>query len=70
MCPLAKLTGLVQVLANGFVTEDLNLRVIGVNGATTKQHWAEYGGIEAYKTTALSSFPNFFIIFGPNAASG
>ncbi|KAF7982943.1 hypothetical protein HWV62_25246 [Athelia sp. TMB] len=60
----------VIVLANGFVTEDLNLSVVGVNGATPKQHWAEYGGIEAYKTTALSSFPNFFIIFGPNAASG
>ncbi|KZP04284.1 FAD/NAD(P)-binding domain-containing protein [Athelia psychrophila] len=60
----------VIVLANGFVTGDLNINIIGRGGATTKTHWAKYGGVEAYKTTALSDFPNFFIVFGPNAASG
>lgn len=64
------LTPLSQVLANGFATTEFQLNVVGRGGVTPKKHWEDFGGAEAYKTTALSSFPNFFIIFGPNSATG
>ncbi|KZP03239.1 FAD/NAD(P)-binding domain-containing protein [Athelia psychrophila] len=60
----------VIVLANGFVTGDVVINIVGRGGITTAEHWEQHGGIEAYKTTALSSFPNFFMLLGPNAASG
>ncbi|KAF7980662.1 hypothetical protein HWV62_37079 [Athelia sp. TMB] len=60
----------VIVLANGFVTGQVRYNIVGRNGITAVEHWKEHGGIEAYKTTALSSFPNFFMLLGPNAASG
>lgn len=37
---------------------------------TPEEHWAQFGGIEAYKSTACSAFPNFFFLFGPNSATG
>lgn len=61
---------LTQVLANGFVTGKVRYNIVGRDGITAVEHWKQHGGIEAYKTTALSSFPNFFMLLGPNAASG
>lgn len=29
-----------------------------------EKYWERFGGIEAYKSIALSALPNFFIIFG------
>ncbi|KAF7985934.1 hypothetical protein HWV62_43862 [Athelia sp. TMB] len=60
----------VIVLANGFVTGKVRYNLVGRNGITAVEHWDQHGGIEAYKTTALSAFPNFFMLLGPNAASG
>jgi len=32
--------------------------------------WADRGGDQAYMGTAMDGFPNFFMIFGPNTATG
>ncbi|OAQ75852.1 monooxygenase [Purpureocillium lilacinum] len=61
----------VIVLANGYATNKFlqNMEVVGKRGNLT-QHWDEFGGAEAYNCSALSGFPNFFILLGPNAATG
>ncbi|CAK7212764.1 hypothetical protein SCUCBS95973_001574 [Sporothrix curviconia] len=61
----------VIVLANGYVTNQFltGINVIGSEG-TIAQHWKLFGGAEAYNCSALSGFPNFFILLGPNAATG
>ena len=63
----------VIVLANGFETNkpnDAPVNVIGRNGESLTQHWHQAGGPEAYNTTSLSGFPNFFMLLGPNSATG
>ena len=62
----------VIVLANGFeLTTWLSpLRVIGKGGAVMQEVWDERGGAQAYMGSAMDGFPNFFIIFGPNTATG
>lgn len=62
-------TGLVKadviVLANGYVTNTFlsNIEVIG-NEGNLEDHWASFGGAEAYNCSALSGFPNFFMLLG------
>jgi hypothetical protein len=46
------------------------MSVVGRRGETLVSHWKTFGGIEAYKTTALAGFPNFFLLSGPNSVSG
>ncbi|KAK5625956.1 hypothetical protein RRF57_001672 [Xylaria bambusicola] len=62
------------VLANGFqvLRPLLTLNVCGENGLTIADHWKEVsdGSASAYFGTCLSGFPNFFIMMGPNTASG
>ena len=62
----------VIILANGFeLTTWLSpLRVIGKGGAIMQEVWDERGGPQAYMGNAMDGFPNFFIIFGPNTATG
>ncbi|GIZ49006.1 hypothetical protein CKM354_001204700 [Cercospora kikuchii] len=62
----------VIVLANGFRTNYFldQLNIVGENGKTVQEHWSQFGGAEAYNCSALSGFPNFFVILGPNAATG
>lgn len=62
----------VIVLANGFdTTKWLHpLKVVGKNGKDLVQTMEERGGAQAYQGTAMDGFPNFFIIFGPNTATG
>jgi cation diffusion facilitator CzcD-associated flavoprotein CzcO len=62
----------VLVLANGF---DIGawihpLNVVGRHGVTIHEAWESRGGAQAYMGTAIDGFPNFFMIFGPNTASG
>ncbi|KAI0452991.1 putative monooxygenase [Xylaria acuta] len=62
------------VLANGFRIEKplLTLNLRGQGGVTVADHWEKFskGSASAYFGTCLSDFPNFFIIMGPNTASG
>lgn len=55
----------VIVLANGFVTNSF-LGDVEVKGRTETlaQHWEKFGGAEAYNCSAMSGFPNFFLLFG------
>ena len=62
----------VIILANGF---DLStwlhpLKVRGREGRLLQDVWDERGGTQAYLGTAMDGFPNLFIIFGPNTATG
>jgi len=67
-----KLPADVIILANGFdVTTWLHpLKVIGKGGKLLHDVWDERGGPQAYMGAAMDGFPNFFIIFGPNTATG
>lgn len=60
------------ILANGFETNTwlhpLNVR--GKGGKNLHDVWDERGGPQAYMGAAMDGFPNFFIIFGPNTATG
>ncbi|KAH7129271.1 hypothetical protein EDB81DRAFT_661866 [Dactylonectria macrodidyma] len=61
----------VIVLANGYVTNKFlhGVEVVGRKG-TLEEHWESFGGAEAYNCSVLSGFPNFFLLLGPNAATG
>jgi cation diffusion facilitator CzcD-associated flavoprotein CzcO len=62
----------IIVLANGFdTTRWLHpLKVAGKGGKDLVQLMEERGGAQAYQGTAMDGFPNFFLIFGPNTATG
>ena len=62
----------VIILANGFeVTTWLApIQIIGRQGAVMAEVWKERGGPQAYMGNAVDGFPNFFIVFGPNTATG
>ncbi len=58
------------VLATGFETAEYlsGIEVVGVGGATLHERW----GCEpsAFLGTAVSGFPNFFMLYGPNTNQG
>ncbi|KAK0391747.1 hypothetical protein NLU13_1246 [Sarocladium strictum] len=62
------------VLANGFQVQKplLTLNLHGQGGITVAEHWEKLseGAASAYFGTCLSQFPNYFILMGPNTASG
>ncbi|KAF2661436.1 FAD/NAD(P)-binding domain-containing protein [Lophiostoma macrostomum CBS 122681] len=62
----------VIVLANGFDTSKWlhPLRVTGQGDKDLVQTMDDRGGPQAYQGTAMDGFPNFFMIFGPNTATG
>jgi cation diffusion facilitator CzcD-associated flavoprotein CzcO len=62
----------IIVLANGFeATQWLHpLPVFGRAGKSIHDLWIERGGPQAYMGTAVDGFPNFFLVCGPNSASG
>lgn len=62
----------VIVLANGFRTNEFisPMEVIGRDNIGLTEHWERVGGPEAYNCSVLNGFPNFFMILGPNAATG
>ncbi|KAJ6118253.1 hypothetical protein N7471_013720 [Penicillium samsonianum] len=62
----------VIILANGFVTNQWlhSLKVIGKGNKNIEDVWAERGGAQAYLGIAVDQFPNFFMLFGPNTATG
>lgn len=62
----------IIVLANGFdTTRWLHpLKVVGKGKKDLVETMEERGGPQAYQGTAMDGFPNFFLIFGPNTATG
>lgn len=57
------------VLATGFKVQEFlsPIHVVGRGATTLNQHWKSTRGAQAYKATFVSGFPNFGIVFGPNA---
>ncbi|KAL6246900.1 hypothetical protein RBB50_006207 [Rhinocladiella similis] len=62
----------VIIMANGYETNQWlhPLDVTGRDGRSLYKTWADRGGAQAYMGTAMDGFPNFFMIFGPNTATG
>lgn len=62
----------VVILAHGFdLTTWLHpLKVRGKGGILMQDVWDERGGPQSYMGCTMDGFPNFFIIFGPNTATG
>lgn len=60
----------VIVYATGFYTNPFlkQIKVIGENDLSLKDHWAE--GAQAYMGTMTAGFPNLFILYGPNTNTG
>ncbi|CAG8886881.1 unnamed protein product [Penicillium egyptiacum] len=58
------------LLATGFALTQYDVELVGRNGRTRDQHWDNFGYKEAYKSTAMSGFPNFFYVLGPNSGKG
>jgi cation diffusion facilitator CzcD-associated flavoprotein CzcO len=62
----------VIIMANGYETNQWlhPLDVTGRDGRSLYKVWKERGGAQAYLGLAMDGFPNFFMIFGPNTATG
>lgn len=62
----------ILIMANGYATNEWlhPLAVYGRDGRSLAEVWRERGGAQAYLGTAMDGFPNFFLIFGPNTATG
>lgn len=62
----------IIILANGYETNQWlhPLDVTGRDGRSLYKVWKERGGAQAYMGLAMDGFPNFFMIFGPNTATG
>lgn len=60
------------IYATGFQTQKWlsPIQIKGVGGKDLHSIWDAAGGAEAYKGTVVSGFPNFFILYGPNAGTG
>ncbi|KAL1296811.1 hypothetical protein AAFC00_004437 [Neodothiora populina] len=57
------------VLSSGFKIQEFlsPIELVGKDGQTLNEHWENTRGAQAYKATFVSGFPNFGIVFGPNA---
>ncbi|CRL22751.1 Flavin-containing monooxygenase-like [Penicillium camemberti] len=58
------------LLATGFALTQYEVELVGRNGRTRDEHWGNFGYKEAYKSIAMSGFPNFFYVLGPNSGKG
>ncbi|KAM0326530.1 hypothetical protein ACHAQA_006399 [Verticillium albo-atrum] len=60
------------IFATGFQTQKWlhPIQIKGQGGRDLHEVWDRSGGAEAYKGTVVTGFPNFFILYGPNAATG
>ncbi len=58
------------VFGTGFHVTDLPMAhtIRGADGRTLAEHWA--GSMYAYRGTAVSGFPNLFLLLGPNTGLG
>ncbi|PLN82607.1 FAD/NAD(P)-binding domain-containing protein [Aspergillus taichungensis] len=60
----------VIVLATGFSPTQYDVDLHGRNGYSRKEYWKQAGCMRAFNTVAMSGFPNFFYILGPNSGRG
>jgi cation diffusion facilitator CzcD-associated flavoprotein CzcO len=59
------------IFGTGFHVTDNPIadRIVGTDGRTMAEHWADTGA-QAYLGTAIPSFPNLFMLAGPNTGIG
>ncbi|OJJ96027.1 hypothetical protein ASPACDRAFT_126288 [Aspergillus aculeatus ATCC 16872] len=55
------------LLATGFALTHYETQLRGRHGRTREEHWQQYGSKAAFKSIAMSGFPNFFYVLGPNS---
>lgn len=62
----------VLIYATGFTTQKwlFPMEIKGIGGQDIHEIWDAAGGAEAYKGTVVTGFPNLFVLYGPNAATG
>ncbi|KDQ34170.1 hypothetical protein PLEOSDRAFT_1031458 [Pleurotus ostreatus PC15] len=60
----------VIILATGFVADEYAIPIRGLNGQTIQEYYDAYGAPRAYLGTTLPGFPNFYMLSGPNTATG
>jgi cation diffusion facilitator CzcD-associated flavoprotein CzcO len=59
----------VAIMSTGFKIQEFlsPIKITGRQNITLNEHWNNTQGAQAYKATFVSGFPNFGIVFGPNA---
>ncbi|KAJ7769773.1 hypothetical protein B0H14DRAFT_2967291 [Mycena olivaceomarginata] len=60
----------IIIFATGFTADQYPLKVVGDLGNTVQEYYDSQGGPKAYLGTTVPGFPNFFMIAGPNIATG
>ncbi|KAG6851241.1 hypothetical protein H0H93_011677 [Arthromyces matolae] len=60
----------VIVFSTGYSLEAVDSNVRGSKKTTLREYFASQGGPTAYLGTCIPGFPNFFMLLGPNVASG
>ncbi|KAJ7645054.1 hypothetical protein DFH06DRAFT_1425707, partial [Mycena polygramma] len=60
----------VIIFATGFAADRYPLTVVGDAGTTVQEYYDSQNGPTAYLGTTVPRFPNFFMIGGPNIATG
>jgi len=60
----------VIILATGFNTEGVNANMRGSDGRDLLDYFESKQGPSAYLGTCVPGFPNFFLLLGPNTATG
>ncbi|KAJ3546874.1 hypothetical protein NMY22_g1862 [Coprinellus aureogranulatus] len=60
----------VIIAATGYMTHLAPFEIHGKRGSTLQAYYDRHGGPEAYKGAMVPGFPNFFMLGGPNIATG
>ncbi|KAF7360625.1 hypothetical protein MVEN_00794200 [Mycena venus] len=60
----------VMIFATGFTADQYPVKVVGEAGNTVQEYYDSQSGPKAYLGTTVPGFPNFFMIAGPNIATG
>ncbi len=62
----------VIIFGTGFHVTDSPLprQLIGKDGRTLQERWADDGGVSALHGTTVAGFPNLFLLVGPNTGLG
>ncbi|KAJ7255837.1 hypothetical protein B0H12DRAFT_1218728 [Mycena haematopus] len=60
----------VMIFATGFTADEYPIKVVGEAGNTVQEYYVSQKGPKAYLGTTVPGFPNFFMIAGPNIATG
>ncbi|KAK9894108.1 FAD/NAD(P)-binding domain-containing protein, partial [Cystobasidium minutum MCA 4210] len=62
----------VLILGTGFDVSErgLGINVFDADGKCLSEQWKEQKGPQAYLGTVVSGFPNFYVLLGPNVATG